>query len=614
MSSPPRNSPCSCGSGRKWKRCHGFVQPPSGDGRDPSASSAMAPLKRWTTFSQLLGEKIPVSDILQMIGGYNRADALFTLSKIAADMANKEGGISGPDAYAWSVDLLIRGANRNDPREAAIAEGVAALGKDAAIVHGRVIFTLQALLMRYGQLDGGRRPPDGQIALLMLALNDHIPEWEEQSPDLSDAERCLAMMAAESIFNQTSDDPLRFVVRSVDILEGDVAGTPLTAEKWREIQEEAFGCSFGEYVERFLLPMYLLSKTWGAEKALGINPALWSRNAMADHYRRWFDEASAPIEADSWVQESLLASGIPVWAPSFYRTPFVRRDGVLLPLSPWHVKDYVNYGAWGKLNGASKRVLKTQSNQQFASTFGYLFERWCARVASEASEASEQQRFKGRLLLPVPGIEDVEDVVVIDGDTVVLFSAKASLIPEASLKVARDLGAIVAWHRRFFFEEVAEAKKKGQRGGALYLINAAVKRIRSGKYEDRGVPRNARIIPVVVAYDHIVDGLGLYRWIEEECAARGILGARDGVRPVTVVGPETFEVLFAAGRGGYGIADLLIGKTEPSERLGPAPWFLAKRLPMGLNIRLPTAERRFWDLSERAQKRLQEIFETSAAA
>src|SRR6185369_3083237 len=59
---------------------------------------------------------------------------------------------------------------------------------------------------------------------------------------------------------------------------------------------------------------------------------------------------------------------------AFFRTPFIRIADRLVGLSPWHMKDHASFGTWGKLNAASKKVLKTDSNQRFTAT--------CARRAN----------------------------------------------------------------------------------------------------------------------------------------------------------------------------------------------------------------------------------------
>jgi hypothetical protein len=573
------------------------------------AATAMESIKSWTGLRQILGVELPVTEILKRMAQYDRAEGLVTLSRIAADLVNAGEGIAGPAARAWTHDLLAQARSSSNPLEQRVAEGVSRLPKDSAIVHGRVLFTLQALFLACGAKKGGRRPHDAEVAFLFLALNDHIPQWMEESPQLALYERKLAFMAAESIFNHTFDDPMRFIVRSIDIMEGDIDRAPLSAEDWKKIQFEALGCSFREYAERFLVPIFFLSKSWGYEKIPGLDPAFWIETPCGELYRKWFRDASASLEDSGWVQDGRCPGGLPRISGAFFRTPFVEIDPPvgrrLLGVSPWHLKDHVNFGTWAKFNAATKSVFNTKSNERFTSTFGLLFERWCAMIAEDARR---EPTFRGRIILPERGEEDVEDVVVVDGDRVVLFSAKSTLIREGNLKAAKSLADIVAWFRDFFFRSREDGEKSGHRSGAALLLDAAISRVRAGKFEGRGVPAAGLIIPVLISYDYIGEGLGLYQWIDTECEKRGILGARAGVRPLTVVAPTTYEALMASAAQRSSLADLLIEKTDPDERLRSTEWFLAQKVPDGRDYRSPRMEKRFRELADAAQGRLEEIF------
>ena len=148
-----------------------------------------------------------------------------------------------------------------------------------------------------------------------------------------------------------------------------------------------------------------------------------------------------------------LGSSLPGLPPSYFRTPFVSVDDKLLALSPWHVhQDHARLGTWAKPNAAAKTVLRTKSNQTFSSAFGEFFERWCAEIAREAAGMNG---FRDALILPgSPGSADeIEDVVLIQGDTAAFLSVKASLVPEAALKGATRRSDAVDWLRRFFFED-----------------------------------------------------------------------------------------------------------------------------------------------------------------
>jgi len=562
----------------------------------------MVGTESWVTLRTLIGAAMPVESILKMIAGYHRVEAVFTLSCLASDLANKEGGVTGADARAWTHDLLVQRVGSDDPTEAKVASAVQRLPRGTAIAHGHVVQVLQYLALAGGS-PSGRRPPEGQLAFLMLALNDHIPQWPEESPGLSDQEDTLAAMMFFTIFNRTSDDPLRHLVRTVEIMGGDPAGGPVTAAEWSTIQSTAFGCSFVEYVERFLAPLLVLSCRWSGEHAPVLDPRAWQKADCGALYTRWFAEASIPVEDAACEFGAQSSPTAPLRVPGeFYRKPFLTTGDKLLALSPWHVRDHASLGTWDKLNRAAKTVLKTDSNQGFSSTFGLLFEKWCRSLATEAASAPG---FSDELLLPsAPGAADeVEDVVFISDKTVVLMSAKSSLVREASLKSARRLSDAVAWLRQFFFEPRSGAKVRGYRGGAVLLLDRKITDIRAGRYQDRGIPPDAEIVPVVLCYDNVGESGILYKWIRDECAKLAILSSRPGVLPLTVVTPEDYEALLAIGASGKSICELLASRVRGSTRLQPLDWHL-RRVAPGIPPRLPSMERRFREIMAACNERL----------
>lgn len=589
-----RNNPCPCGSGRKVKKCHGMTFEPGGE-------AAIAPLKPWAPLSLLVGQRMQVEKIVTRIGSFHQAEGLFKLCQIAADLSQ---GLSGPEVRAWSYDLLVQGVGSADPIENAIGRAVTHAGPDIGILHGHVVFLLQLLVLLYSTGGDARMPSGGALSFMALALNDYIPEWLEPSPTLSEHEQMLGMSLFESLFNHTSDDPLRFIVRAVEIFGGDVSGTPIGLSQWKQIQLEAFGCTFNEYAENFLIPIFVLSWLWSSKKRPVIDAPIWEKTELGHLYSRWFREASIAIDdaAKVWPV-SLLPSGLPRIPAQYFRTPLVRVGEHLFCLSPWHWRDHVVFGTWGKLNLAAKKVIGTSSNQQFTSAIGYLFERWCRTVMSEAVK---EAGFRGTVLMPTsPGSNDeIEDMVVVQGDRVVLFSAKSSLVPEASLKSAGSLKVGVSWLRRFFLEDALTARRTGHRAGALHQLDSKIRRIREGEFEARGVPRDAIILPVIVSFDNLGEIGILYEWIEANCTSLGILSARTRVRPLTILTPEMFEAVLAVGNATQGVVELLMRKTSPTERLGKMDRFLSKLNLSAAQWRLPSIEKRFRELTERVQVRM----------
>jgi hypothetical protein len=564
-----------------------------------AVASAMEHAGAWVTLSQLVGAKLSLEQIVATVRRFSRTEGLFTLARIAADLANAKGGLLGDEARAWTKDLLAQRIGSPNPLENAVSRAVSQLGDRNPIAHGHVVFVLEQLLLTLGA-DDGRRPGDGELAFLMLALNDYLPAWHEESPDLSTTESVLGSMFFATIFNEYSDDPLRFIVRLASILGGDVAGSPISAADWTEMHKQAFGCSFVDYVEQFLVPVFLLSRTWRAAEPPILAPAQWAKGPQASLYERWFQEASLPPTDSTWRVSEQWPLDLP---RAFFRTPFVRLQDHVLALSPWHIRDHATLGTWAKLNEAAKKLLGSKGNQKFMSAFGYLFERWCARIARDASVRGT---FKGKVLLPSsPGAEDeIEDIVVVDRERVVLLSVKASLVPETNLKCAESVNDVITWLRRFFLESAESAKTTGYRAGALWLLDRKVQKIRAGVYEKRGIKKNALVLPVVVCFDNVGECGVLYKWLDEECKRLGILSARNQVRPVTILTPEDYESVFALASRGKSLCDLLVEKTRTAERPARMDWFLYHRIDDPRTLRLPSIAAEFESLVDRSIERL----------
>ena len=440
---------------------------------DVQRSAALAGVGSWTSLTTLVGGALPARQILADIAARDRSETVFTLARIAADLANVPGGLFGEEARAWTHDLLKQRVDSTNPMERAISLAVTGLPSGSVIAHAHAIYALQLFAIIRGT-PGAPPPADGQLAFLMLAVNDYLPEWPRRPmTPMTEIEDVLASILLCSIFNR-SDDPLRFIVRVASILER--APESLSSKvTWAEVEQEAFGSSCREYVESFLVPLFFSSKTWGHSTPPVVFPKAWETLGPSPTlYRRWLAEASLPIEEAAVAFAARpLPSGLYALPATFFRTPFLVIGENLVGLSPGHVRDYAILGTWGKLNAACKKLLGTDSIQAFSSAWGGMFERWCADLATEAASSPHATE---RVILPSqPGASDeIEDVIFQDGDVVALLSAKASLVPEAKLKSAESPDAAIGWLKRFFFEEPADAKKKGHRGGAIYLLDKKV--------------------------------------------------------------------------------------------------------------------------------------------
>lgn len=571
----------------------------------PEARAAMANIGKWVPLSELVHSIMPVEEIRKFVRPFDKGEGLFTLARIAADLANAEGGPMGRVARSWTNDLLIQRIGSKNPVEDAVSRAVRDLGSTGPIAHAHVVYVLQQLLLAEASFNG-QRPHDGQLAFLMLALNDHISGWrcpsEESSLQVAVANTLFAML-----FNRSSDDLLRFLVRTKMVLSEDPSGGPIAASDWAKIQQRAFGCPFSDYVDLYLVPLTVLASGWGSKDPPVLFREVWEKGGVGYLFRTWLDDASVPLEdAPTVLASERLPSGLPALSGAFFRKPFIETEGRLVALSPWHVWDHVAYGSWAKLNIAAKTVLGSSSNQSFTSTFGYLFERWCRTLARKASQLAG---FPDELVLPSrPGADDeIEDIVFVNGNLVTLMSAKSSLVPEQKLKTAGGPGDVIAWLQRFFFEDPATARGHRHRGGAAHLLDEKVLRLRAGGFESRGLSRDAVVLPVVVMFDRIGDGGPLYRWLSDECTRLGLLNSRPGVRPLTVLAPEDFESLLALGSRLGGVCHLLSKKTESPQHLKATDWFLYELERDARKRRLPFIEDEFRDIVQRSSERRREM-------
>jgi hypothetical protein len=575
-------------------------------------AAAMRNVRSWTNLTVLVGAALPARQLASHVSELSRDEMLFTLCRIAADLANADGGILGEEARAWTHELLKQRPDSDHPLERAISRAVARLSKETAIAHAHAIFALQVLAVVRGS-STAPAPSDGYLAFLMLAINDHIPEWPQQSEKpLTELEDTLGSMFLCSIFNRY-DDPVRFLLRLTGII-GHAPAQLREGVSWRQVEEAAFGASFQEYADAFLLPLFFSSRIWSSRNPPLIVPREWVKLGPSQELQqRWLDEAAMPIdEAVAEYAERPLPSGLYGLPPAFFRKPLLAVGDKLLGLSPWHVRDHAILGTWSKLNEACKGLLGSGSNQVFSSAWGVMFEKWCAALAREASSSPHPSE---RLLLPAhPGAHDeIEDVIFLDGNTVALLSAKASLVPEASLKSAEAPDAALKWLKRFFFEEPRNATARGYRGGVVHLLAKKVAAIRSGQLEGRGISRKATILPCILSFDNVGEGGALYFWLEHEARAKGLLQGQ-GIRPITIITPEDYEALLALRVRGHGVCELLMEKTESRNKLGTLDHLLFAKVENPVDLRLPSMHANFESLVSKADELLKGWLERWKAA
>jgi hypothetical protein len=564
-------------------------------------AAAMEPVRSWANLQSLIGQTLPAHTLVGNIAALDRNETLFTLARIAGDLANSAGGPFGREARSWTHDLLVRRQHSPHPFEQAVSRAVVQLSANTPIAHAHVIFALQLHAIVHGANNDGVRPDDGYLAFLMLWMNDYLPEWPRPYR-MSKTEDVVATMFFSSIFNR-SDDPLRFTVRLVDIMAQ--APTRLAGVSWADIEHEAFGTSFKEYATAFLVPMFMSSKIWGGKNVPVIERTTYEKlstdNAL---FSRWLSQASLPIDrAATTFAARRLPSGLLAVPPSFFRTPLIEVGPGFIGLSPWHMRDHTLYGTWSKLNEACKKLLGSKGNQAFSAEWGKMFERWCRSLAAGTQPHATEQLI---LSTNVGDDDEIEDVVFVRGNTVALLSAKASLVPETAVKFAESPGDAIVWLRRFLFEEPSSAKRRGHRGGALHLLEKKRAAIRAGAFERRGIARDATIVPCIVSFDHIGESGALYDWIGEECRRCKVL-VDDNVNPLTIITPEDYEGLLALRSKGLSVCELLLEKTSGANYLKPLDRLLFSKIDKDTDLRPPSAATRFSAIVDETMTRMQRV-------
>ncbi|MDC0678730.1 hypothetical protein [Sorangium atrum] len=547
---------------------------------------------------------MPVDILLDYFRKLERASTFTMLAHLAAIIANTDDGILGETSRLLTRSALIFSPG-DSAVESAVREYVLSAADDRAIAHEQVIYFAQAIaLLECPEV--GETPTEGLIAFLLLAANDHVHDWlAPDSSRLDLLDKTVADFWFLSLFNH-GGDPLRQLARTVLMMDQQPRINALSdPTKWRELQRHALGAPFPEYLDSFLSPIFMLSRFWGESAPPVMNPSsLFKETSLAPGVgERWLAELTWSLdEAATHLESRRRPNGLPHAPTIFYRKPFVSvRPDVVVASSPWMVAQQLTIGLWGRFNAAAKTMFEKRGNQIWSSTFGELFERWCRSLVAEAQA---QGLFAGRAFLS-PNLGDdneIEDVVIFDGNLVMLGSVKAKIVREEAVKIAHSRDDPLEWLRLFFFESRTEGKAKGHRAGALWLLHDKIDRVRAGEYEPR-IPRDAYVLPVLIVFDDICDTPMLYKWLERECVTRGAL-QQDDVLPVTLVSSDDYESMMAFASRGKSVCEMLQEKTSARWKYISLKQYLIHLHPHLEDHRLPIAERTFGDLGKRTLDRL----------
>lgn len=576
-------------------------------------------MKAFSSLSDITGQPMPSSQIIGVIRQYKWSATFLKLAQIASAIT-ADDDIMGSYVKSKSTEALAN-FQSYDPnrilRQVDIEQRVSEYFRNnpnGIIFHEQLIYFMQALCILEGAEEGSE-PPDGLLAFYSLAANDHVHSWKHKEDEsrFSRQEYLVAELALSTRFNRTND-PLRDFIRMYLILQ-ERPKKSMLMQRWNDVQIEAFGIPFDEYFQVAIGPAILMVAAWGAIKENGlrqspvVKPQDWlSKTRLSQeeivHALKFLRRlTSTRSEAITELSSSRRDDLLPHAPTLFYRKPFVEiEDGVIVGATPEAARQQVNIGIWASFLKATQEIFKKDTLLWFR-TFGQMLELWARRVAEEAEKGDS---FRGRLLLSkdVGSHDEIEDIIIREGRHIALFSVKASLIRETSIKRAIARSEALGWYEDFFFEQKRDSSgpiQKDTRGGAFRLLNAHIDRIRNGEFKD--IPANLKIFPVVVTFDDLGDNEEFYRWVRQRCKEEHLLRQHRVVSP-SIINIAEFEMLMNLAYHGVSVFTVL------AQRDDARTWGLQSKelllnhyrdLP---DSRLPFLSQQFQQISQRIHDRL----------
>jgi hypothetical protein len=528
----------------------------------------MAFIGMFLSAKEVFGQEMPADFLIERVRSYGWKGSISRLAQLAAYVQHP--GREAEDLRRRTIDpiLQITGDHRAQALIVRAQAFVKANRNRMLVAHEEVISYLQHLVLVEGG-DSEDVPTDIELAFWMLGANCHLGEWaEKNSRELTRDEELIAAQVRGHTFNQ-SRHWLALAVRSYELFKACPEDESIGGHAaWQQMQDDTFGSSFTKYYKLILAPM--LGVAWRAgdeDRVPGVTIDYWkTTGADLDWVRSRLNaigltraEASAAIlTADNARGDDGL-----LHAPSLLRRkPLLIEEEGWLITSEAAIATQFHAGPWGAYLQKSKETHGDSTGfMKWSSAFGVALERYCALLARSASE-SRRFRRNWKLILPSnPGAEDeIEDVILIEDDHAVLFSIKSSLLPEGAIHRAKSQSAVIDWLDRFLFSDAKNFK------GALRKLSANIDEIRRGDFEERGLARTIKVLPVLITYDEIGDDVFLNQRIRHKCKELGLLN-QQGVAPVTLGAVEEFEALMEYVAEGRSLVGLL------RKRKHNMPWF-----------------------------------------
>jgi hypothetical protein len=542
---------------------------------------AIAFIGMFHSAKEVFGKDMEPDFLIERVRSYGWKPSVTRLAQLAAYIQSAQR--TDEEIRRRTIDpiLSITGDARSSTLIACAHAFVRANRLRIRIAHEEVITYLQHLVLVEGG-DSTDVPSDAELCFWMLGANCHLGEWAEpDSRELTADEHLIAVQVRGHTFNQ-SRHWLASSVRSHDLFRSCPEDESLGGhEAWLRIQQDTFGAPFEDYYRLILAPILAAARRAGDEdKVPAVSLDYWKTTGADPDWVRARLNAIAISRPEAarliLASENARAPNGLLHAPSLLRRrPLLVDDEGWLIISQAAIATQFHAGPWGAYLEKSKATHGDVTGfKRWSAAFGVAFERYCGELARAAATSSKFRR-NWKLVMPTkPGSSDeIEDVIVIEDDHAILFSIKSTLLPEGSIHRAKSRSAVIDWLDRFLF-----STEKSFRG-ALQKLSANVDEIRNGVFQQRGIPRALRILPVLITYDEIGDDVLLHQRIRRRCKELGIM-TQSGVAPVTIGSIEEFEALMEYVAEGRSLVGLL------RKRKQNKPWF-GRRLDQQLGSLAP---------------------------
>jgi hypothetical protein len=508
----------------------------------------------YQTGKTVFGEAMSPEFLVERIKTFDWRESLIRLGHLSAVLANDESGPMSTRALTLTSDGL-RSLTASTPEARAMLERgrryLEAAKTPLVVAHEEALVFLEHIVLLHGG-DAGGGPTEAELSLWLLGASDQLEAWQESdSRPLDETESLAAEFVKVHRFNRSSVDEVRLLCRAQGIFNTPPAeGSFASPQAWSELQRLAFGDDFTHYFECFVVPLVMLSHSWGKHADLKKSIPVLVPAHLLKHFGtegQYFVDHLAQLtgtrnELKAEILKRMRPGMLLPHAPTaLLRKPFVdlENGGEIVAASPWYVRATGRTGIWARYLAGAKAQLGGKGGEEWSIAFGQMLEDWCRRYAKRAEAAA---RTKFRIELPSqPGaVDEIEDVVSIEGNAITMFSVKSRLVREDIARHAISRTKLLDWYEQFFFTE----KTAKHRVGVVAQLSTRIDMVRAGKFELR-VPRDVRIYPVLVTFDDLCDNQMLSEWLNGRCKVHGLL-QQDNVSRLTLAVVDDYERLLAA--------------------------------------------------------------------